>query len=126
MEKLKPVILVICDYYLPGFESGGALRALVNLIDRLGDRYQFKLITRDHDGLLRRDSYTNVQLNDWNRVGNADVYYLSKDSIRFAKIGELIRETAPAAIYLNSFFSLLTIFTLILRRIHKIGPIPII
>jgi len=126
MEKLKPVILVICDYYLPGFESGGALRALVNLIDRLGDSYHFKLITRDHDGPLNRTSYSNVRLNDWNSVGKAEVYYLSRDNIRISSIRHLIGETQPAAIYLNSFFSQLTIFTLILQRFKKIGPIPII
>ena len=32
MEKVRPVILIICDYYLPGFESGGAMRTLVNMI----------------------------------------------------------------------------------------------
>jgi len=42
----KPIILVICDYYLPGFESGGALRTLVNMVDRLGARFDFRKITR--------------------------------------------------------------------------------
>ena len=126
MEKVKPVILIICDYYLPGFESGGAMRTLVNMIDRLGDSYQFKLITRDHDGPLHRTSYTNVRLNEWNRVGNADVYYLSKNNVRLSSIKQLISEIEPDAIYLNSFFSPLTIFTLILRRFKRISSIPII
>ncbi|MFN0277746.1 MAG: glycosyltransferase family 4 protein [Pyrinomonadaceae bacterium] len=126
MEKVKPVILAICNYYLPGFEGGGTLRALVNLVDRLGDDYCFKLITRDHDGPLNRKSYENVQLNDWNRVGKADVYYLSKNNIRIGRIRSLIQETKPDAIYLNSFFSPLTIFTLLLRKFKKIDPIPIV
>lgn len=125
MEKVKPVILMITDYYLPGFESGGQVRTLVNMVDRLSD-YQFKIVTRDHDGTLNRTSYKNVRIGDWNRVGNADVYYLSKNDIRIGKIIELIRETSPDAIYVNSFFSVLTIFTLILRRSNRIGPIPII
>ena len=44
MEKVRPVILVICDYYLPGFESGGAMRTLVNMVDRLGNNLEFKII----------------------------------------------------------------------------------
>ena len=46
----KPLILVICDYYLPGFESGGAMRTIVNMVDRLADEFRFRIVTRDHDG----------------------------------------------------------------------------
>lgn len=123
---MRPVILVICDYYLPGFESGGAMRTIVNMIDRLGDGYKFRVLTRDHDGPLNRTSYANVRLDNWNSVGNADVYYLSKTNIRIGKIRQMVREVKPDAIYLNSFFSPLTIFTLILRRFKFIGKIPII
>ncbi len=126
MEKLKPVILVICDYYLPGFESGGAMRTLVNMIDRLGDTYRFRVVTRDHDGPLNKTPYTNVRLNDWNRVGNADVYYLAKNNVRPHTIKQLVRDTDPDVLYLNSFFSPLTIFTLLLRRFNRIDPIPVI
>ncbi len=126
MEKVTPVILIICDYYLPGFESGGAMRTLVNMVDRLGDSYEFKIVTRDHDGPLNKAPYPNVRINEWNRIENTDVYYLSKNNIRLDKIKKLIRAMNPDAVYLNSFFSPLTIFTLILRRFNKIGPIPII
>ncbi len=46
----RPKILIICDYFLPGFESGGAMRTLVNMIDRFSDRFDFRVVTRDHDG----------------------------------------------------------------------------
>jgi glycosyltransferase involved in cell wall biosynthesis len=126
MEKVKPLILIICDYYLPGFESGGAMRTIVNMVERLSDEYRFKIITRDHDGPLNRASYTDVKINDWNAIEKARVYYLSKNSISLRRIGDLTRETRPDAIYLNSFFSPLTIFTLLLRRFRIIDRIPII
>lgn len=116
MEKVKPVILMICDYYLPGFESGGAMRTLVNMVDRLSDSYDFKVLTRDHDGPLNKTSYVNVGINEWNRVENAEVYYLSKDNIRKSTLKKLVSDTNPDVIYLNSFFSPLTIMTLLLRR----------
>lgn len=122
----KPVILVICDYYLPGFESGGALRTLVNMVDRLGDRYDFRIITRDHDGQLVRSPYTTVKIGAWNRVGEADVYYLSKDQIRARKIVGLVREVSADAIYLNSFFGRLTILFLTLLRLRRVRQLPII
>ena len=122
----KPIILVICDYYLPGFESGGALRTLVNMVDRLGDRFDFRIITRDHDGILVRTPYTTVKIGEWNRVGKADVYYLSKDQIRSKTLISLINEVSPAAIYLNSFFSRLTILVLTLLKLRRIRPFPVI
>ena len=122
----KPLVLIICDYYLPGFESGGAMRTLVNMVDRLGDEYRFRVITRDHDGPFNRTSYTNVNVDKWNHVKGANVYYLSKRDITRKRLRDLIHETQPDAIYLNSFFSPLTIFTLILRRFSNIPPIPIV
>lgn len=126
MEKIKPVILVICDYYLPGFESGGAMRTIVNMIDRLSDDYHFRIVTRDHDGPLNRTPYKSVLINGWNQIEKTNVYYLSKNNVRIGKIREMIVDTQPDVIYLNSFFSPSTIFTLILRRFKKIKQIPII
>lgn len=126
MERVKPVILIICDYYLPGFESGGAMRTLVNMVERLGDSYEFKIVTRDHDGPLNKTTYTDVRVNEWNRIENSDVFYLSKKNVRPDAIRQIINQLRPDAIYLNSFFSPLTIFTLLLRRFGKVDAIPII
>jgi glycosyltransferase involved in cell wall biosynthesis len=122
----KPVILVVCDYYLPGFESGGAVRTLANTADRLGHLYDFRIITRDHDGTANRTPYTTVNIGEWNRVGNAEVYYLSKDQIRPRSIAKLINDVSADAIYLNSFFGRLTIFFLALLKLRRINPVPII
>jgi glycosyltransferase involved in cell wall biosynthesis len=122
----KPIILVICDFYLPGFESGGAARTLANMIDRLGDRYDFRVVTRDRDGVAATQPYNSVKIGDWNQVGKASVYYLPPGEIRIGKLKELISRTAPAAIYLNSFFSPLTIMSLILERIKAIPPVALI
>jgi glycosyltransferase involved in cell wall biosynthesis len=126
MKSVRPVILMICDYYLPGFESGGAMRTLVNMVDRLADDYEFRIVTRDHDGPMNREPYTTVRINYWNPVGQADVYYLSKNNIRLSRIKEIILHVSPDAIYLNSFFSPLTIFTLLLRRFSSIRDVPVI
>jgi glycosyltransferase involved in cell wall biosynthesis len=122
----RPVILMISDYYLPGFESGGAMRTLVNMVDRLQDEFDFRIITRDHDGRKDLTPYDSVKLGEWNTVRGAEVYYLTKTQVSAKVLKLLIRETAPAAIYLNSFFSLLTVSVLLLRRFRKIGPVPVI
>ncbi|MEJ7623130.1 MAG: glycosyltransferase family 4 protein [Pyrinomonadaceae bacterium] len=126
MAGVKPKILIICDYYLPGFESGGAMRTLANLVDRLGDRFQFCIVTRDHDGKSNREPYTTVEIDNWNRVGRAQVFYLPKSRVRLGCIRKLIGEISPDVIYLNSFFSPLTAMTLVLRRFIAIPDIPVI
>lgn len=126
MTDPKPIILIICDYYLPGFESGGGMRTLVNMVERLGDDFDFRIVTRDHDGPLDKTSYENVLINDWNTLGKAKVYYVSRDRVRAGQIKSVIAEVTPAAIYLNSFFSPLTISVLILRKLGRINHIPVI
>lgn len=122
----RPVVLIVCDYYLPGFESGGAMRTLVNMVDRLSDEFDFRIITRDHDGPLNRKRYDNIQVNAWNIVNDAAVYYLSRERIRPFKIRSLIKAVRPDAIYVNSFFSPLTFMVLLLYRLRTVGNIHIV
>lgn len=116
----KPKIMIFCDYYLPGYKSGGGMRTIVNMVDRLHDDYDFRIVTRDHDGKLDRETYDSVDINAWNNVRNAQVYYLSKDNIRISKLRELILEVEPNVLYTNSFFATLSIYVAKLRKLKLI------
>jgi len=120
----RPKILIVCDYYLPGFVSGGGLRSIVNLVGRLGDRFDFWIITRDHDSDGK--TYKNVFQNEWNTLGNAQVLYLTRDGIKLSKIRELIFNVKPDSIYINSVFSRLSIFVLLLKKLKFIRNINLI
>ena len=122
----RPTILVICDYYLPGYKSGGSLRTLVNMVDRLGDRYDFRIVTRCHDGRLDRTPYKSVRIGAWNTVGKADVYYLPKSGVRPGSIKGLIENIDPDAIYLKGFFATPAVFVLVLRRLGLIEKLPVV
>jgi glycosyltransferase involved in cell wall biosynthesis len=121
--KQKPKILVLCDYYLPGFKSGGGMRTVANLVERLRDKFDFWIITRDHDGKGDMQQYTTVKINDWNEVQGAQVYYLSKDNVRISKVRELILEVLPDSIFTNSYFATLTIYVMKLRKLRLIPKI---
>lgn len=125
-QEKRPGILVVCDYYLPGFESGGAMRTIVNMTARLGDEFDFWIVTRDHDGPNDLTPYTGVQINEWNRVENANVYYLSRGNTGPLYLRRLIKEVSPDAIYVNSFFSPMTIAVLTLKKLGLIGDIPVV
>jgi len=122
----RPIILIICDYYLPGFESGGAMRTIVNMVERMSDEFDFRIATRDRDGILATKPYDTVRIDDWNRVGNADVYYMSPGKTGLGSLRSLIKAVNPSAIYVNSFFSPLTIALLYLRKRRRIQSVPII
>lgn len=125
-ENKGSKILILCDYYLPGYKSGGGMRTIVNMVDRLKNRYEFFIITRDHDGKLDRRQYTTVKINQWNFVRDAKVFYLSKDNLKFSKIRELILKVKPDVIYSNSYFATLTLYLLILKKLKIIPKINVI
>ena len=122
----RPVILVFCDFYLPGYKSGGSMRTLVNTIERLGDDFDFRIVTRDHDGKSDKTPYAGVRLNEWNRIGPALVRYLSPDRIRLSEVKSIVGTVDPDAIYFNSYFSTLTILVMLLRKFGKVKNTPII
>ena len=102
------------------------MRTVVNMVDRLKNKYDFFIITRDHDGKLDRQQYTSVNINQWNDVRGAKVFYLSKDKLKLSKLHELISNVKPNVIYSNSYFATLTLYFLILKRLKVIKQINII
>lgn len=125
-EQKRPKVLIFSDYYLPGYKSGGGMRTIVNMVERLHSNYDFWIVTRDHDGKQDKTQYNNVRINDWNDVKEAKVFYLSKDNIKLSKIRELILEVKPDSIYTNSYFATLSIFVMVLRKVKKIPNINIV
>lgn len=119
-------ILIFVGHYLPGYKSGGALRTIVNLVEHLGEEFEFRIITSDRD-FGNNVPYSNVCVNQWNIIGNAHVYYLSPKQCSRSNIGNLISETHHDILYLNSFFDpVFTIRPLLARFFRKLPRRPII
>lgn len=99
----KPVILVFNGFYLPGFKAGGPIRTLANMAEGLGDDFSFRIVTRDRDaGDLH--PYPGIRVNQWNTLGGSQVFYADPQGASFGGIVQLLRETNPDVVYLNSFF----------------------
>ena len=114
------------EYYRPGYKSGGGMRTIANMVDRMSDRFDFHIITHDHDGNLDKAQYTDVKINDWNTDGETSVYYISGDNIRLKVLRDLILSIRPDAIYSNSFFSPFTRLLLQLRKLKLIRDTQIV
>jgi glycosyltransferase involved in cell wall biosynthesis len=122
-RKMKRRILTFADWYLPGRNAGGAVTAISNLIEMLGDEYLFYVYTRDRDS-TDDQRYAGIRADCWERVGKAQVFYASKISLR--SLRRQIREVEPDIIYMNSFFSRLTVKTLLLRKLGLLPPAAIV
>ncbi|MBL0340387.1 MAG: glycosyltransferase [Bacteroidetes bacterium] len=117
MKKRK--VLIFIDWYLPGLNAGGPVRTCANMVSRLNDEFDLRIVTRNTD--LKEDKpYDSVKSNAWNlRDDNSSVYYFSKHELSLKNIQKLIEDEKPDIIHLNSLFSLY--FTLLpLIAIRKI------
>lgn len=126
METFRPIILTFVPYYVPGYKAGGPIRSIANLVDQLGDEFRFLIVTKDRDS---GDSspYPDIQVDGWNSVGKAKVFYGSERGLSFHALRRLLWRTSYDVLYLNSFFSSeFTIRPLLLRRLGLLPNRPIL
>jgi glycosyltransferase involved in cell wall biosynthesis len=112
-------ILVLIPAYLPGFKSGGPVRTISNLVDKLGDEFEFRIITLDRD-LGDNFVYRSVDPRIWNKRGKAHVFYVERGAKGIGKVLSIIKERSCDALYLNSFFSFqFSIFPVLISSIFQ-------
>lgn len=97
-------ILTFTGHYLPGYKGGGPIKTIKNLFDQTGNSVFYKLITSDRD-LGDALPYNSIYHNNWNKVGNAEVFYVRSGIIGYKQIIKILLEKDYELIYLNSFFS---------------------
>ena len=100
---MKPSVLAVCPYYVPGYRAGGPVRSVENLVRRLSNEFDFRVLTADRD-FLSDARYPEVRLGEWVRVGEAKVRYLAPEEWGRTFLRRAIAEAEPSLVYLNSFF----------------------
>ena len=101
---MNKTILIFTQYYIPGYKAGGPIRSISNLIKSSNNRFFFKVITRNKD-LGDIKPYSNIISESWNKLNNANVYYVSPKSPSFSYFYKLMANTSFDIIYLNSFLN---------------------
>lgn len=84
-------VLIIMGRYLPGYKDGGPVRSIKNLVDRLGEEYDFRILTTDRDHGDDKP-YPGVKVRDWNTVGAARVFYVEPGGFHADTVKELAAE----------------------------------
>lgn len=126
LPTLKPIILTFTAFYLPGYLGGGPIRSIANMVERLSDDYEFLIFTTDRD-LGDQCPYQGVNVDAWNQVGKARVFYASPSTRTLRGITKLLQESKYDLLYLNSFFdATFTIRTLLARWLRRVPDRPTI
>lgn len=126
MQRKKPIILALVHYYLPGYKSGGPVRTIVNMVDHLGDYFDFRIVTSDRDN-QDEAPYADVAIDSWNTLGKARIYYLSPTNCSMRALVRVLSDLPYDVLYLNSFFD--AVFTqrpLLARRLGLLPNKPVV
>lgn len=122
----RPVILTFNKTFLPGYKGGGPIRTIANMVDSLGDRIDFRIVTLDRDD-HDTEPYRGMVPETWTSLGKGSVYYVNVTRVSPSLIASLVADVAPDAVYANSFFD--RVFTnrlLVARATRVIPPLPTI
>jgi glycosyltransferase involved in cell wall biosynthesis len=118
-------VLVIWDYYIPGFRGGGPIASLSHLVEWLGGEVQFSIVARDRD-LGDRHPYPGIKRGCWQMVNGAKVFYVRPWGFWLPGFLRLLRQTPYDVLYLQGFFPFPTISALLARRLGLIPARPVI
>ena len=114
-------ILLLTDWYEPGYKAGGPIQSTKNFVAAMLDHYDISVLTSDTD-LGEDKPYADVYSNQWiEKQPGLRVYYAELISLNIRQLYHLIRSQSPDFIYLNSMysrlFSMLPVFLLWKKRI---------
>jgi glycosyltransferase involved in cell wall biosynthesis len=103
MKSVKQKILIITDWFVPGYLAGGPIQSVDRLVTQLKDEFEISILTRDRD-LFQSEKYPEVTSNKWVEKAGFRVIYCSADQ-EVDLIGKTVSAEAFHKVYLNSFFS---------------------
>ena len=103
--KSKSKVLIFIDWFLPGDKAGGPIRSCANLMDHLGNDFDFSVVTRDTD-YTETKSYLGITSDAWNILPDGKrVYYISANQLNKETISKLLSEEKYDVVYLNGIWS---------------------
>ena len=104
MEKKK--ILVLVDWFAPGYKAGGPIQSCVNFAFAMKTEFAVHVLTTDTDH-GETAPYEGIASGRWTRDLHPDigVFYLQKSRLSARRLKEQIEAVQPDYIYLNHLFS---------------------
>jgi glycosyltransferase involved in cell wall biosynthesis len=106
MENNRKKILIVIDWFLPGYKAGGPIQSAANIAFALKNDYEIYILTTDTDHGETKP-YNNIATNKW--ITNIDprihIYYAQKKTLSNKQLTRKIKEVNADYVYLNHLFS---------------------
>lgn len=105
MTAHKPAILLLTDWYYPGYKAGGPIQSCVNLVNMLQDDYRFFVVTGNTDWGAEQP-YPGIPVNQWLPGKHGEkIWYRQPGRPTAGEIQLWLKEMQPDIVYFNSMFS---------------------
>lgn len=122
MHKSKKKLLILIDWFYPGYKAGGPIRSCINIILAIRGEFDIYVLTTDTDHNTS-DPYGDVVSNEWSyseHVG-AYVYYARKSTLTLRQLFKEIDYVQADILYLNHLFSpRFVVYPIWLKKVGKI------
>ena len=119
---LRKKLLILIEWFSPGFKAGGPIKSCLNIALALKNDYEIYILTSDTDH-GENLPYEGVKTNEWinDKELNINIFYAQKNSLSCKQIEQQINIVNPDFIYLNLLFSThFVIFPIWLKFRNKI------
>lgn len=114
-------ILIFTEYFEPGYKAGGPIKSIKNMVDSLKDQFNFTIITKNKD-LGDEYSYSNIDSDIFYNREWGNILYTNLTKLNIIEIKRMINKIKPDYIYLNSFFSPLSVKVYLCKLLLGINP----
>ena len=102
----KPSIMVLIDWFAPGFRAGGPIRSCVNFTTTMQEDFEIFVVTTNRD-LGIAEPFSEILPNAWLPFSShAKVWYFSDSRLSYKNLLNLVKEVNPEFLYVNSLYSL--------------------
>ncbi len=102
----KQSLLIIVDWFAPGFKAGGPIRSSLNVALALADDYLLGVLTTDTDH-GEKEPYSSIASNEWVKspYRGIPIYYANKQTLKIAQLKTIIVAANADFVYLNHVWS---------------------
>lgn len=103
---VRKKLLILVDWFLPGYKAGGPIQSCVNLCRVLNDCYDIYVLTTDTDH-GETQPYPGIVADKWlhhDELG-VNVYYACKKKLSARQLAAQISSVNADTVYLNHLFS---------------------
>jgi len=104
-------------HFRPAVTAGGSVRSMTNLIENLGNEFDFWVVCRDRD--LGSETSFDLPLDQWIHYEDCHIHYCRPRRAYLRLFAQILHSQDWDVIYVNSYVS--PIFSVIVRLLHRIG-----